>query len=40
MNALEAKSYGFVDEVLGDVEDLLTLKNIEPEVLFSNANKA
>tara|TARA_Y100000588_G_C13905066_1_gene774610 strand:- start:490 stop:771 length:282 start_codon:yes stop_codon:yes gene_type:complete len=35
LNALEAKSYGLVDEVLGDVDDLLTLKNPDPEVQFT-----
>ena len=35
LNALEAKSYGLVDEVLGDVDDLQTLKNPDPEVQFT-----
>jgi ATP-dependent Clp protease protease subunit len=34
MNALEAKSFGMVDEVLGSAEDLISLKNLEPEVKF------
>jgi ATP-dependent Clp protease, protease subunit len=36
MNALEAKSYGIIDEVLGDTRDLVYLNKIEPEVIFGN----
>lgn len=34
MNALEAKAFGFVDEVLGDTSDLIQIDNKEPEVSF------
>ncbi len=34
MNALEAKAYGFVDEVLGDTSNLIQIKNQDPEVSF------
>ena len=29
MNAAEAKEYGLVDEVLGDLDDLIALKTIQ-----------
>lgn len=34
MNALEAKSFGFVDEVLGDTSNLVKMDNKEAEVSF------
>jgi ATP-dependent Clp protease, protease subunit len=34
LNALEAKSYGLIDEVLGDTSDLILLNKILPEVIF------
>ena len=39
MNALEAKEYGFVDEVLGDTSNLIKMKNFEAEVSFYNIQK-
>lgn len=35
LNAVEAKEYGLVDEVLGDTSDLVRLKGGEVEVVFS-----
>ncbi len=32
LNALEAKSYGLIDEVLGDTGDLVWLNNLAPEI--------
>ncbi|HVD99774.1 MAG TPA: ATP-dependent Clp protease proteolytic subunit [Cytophagaceae bacterium] len=32
LNALEAKSYGLIDEVLGDTSDLVWLNSLAPEV--------
>ncbi|MEQ6120234.1 ATP-dependent Clp protease proteolytic subunit [Reichenbachiella sp. MALMAid0571] len=32
LNALEAKEYGLIDEVLGDVSNLISIQNKEPEV--------
>lgn len=34
LNALEAKAYGLVDEVLGDTGNLLQLNRIDPQVHF------
>lgn len=34
LNALEAKEYGLVDEVLGDTSNLIRVENKEPEVAF------
>lgn len=34
MNALEAKEYGFVDEVLGDTSNLIRIENKDAEVSF------
>lgn len=34
LNALEAKEFGIIDEVLGDTGDLLSLEQIEPKVKF------
>ena len=34
MNALEAKSFGFVDEVLGDTSNLIKMDKKDPEVTF------
>ncbi|MEM9324102.1 MAG: ATP-dependent Clp protease proteolytic subunit [Bacteroidota bacterium] len=34
LNAIEAKAYGLIDEVLGDTSDLLRLENPAPEVEF------
>lgn len=36
MNALEARDYGLIDEVLGDTNDLIRLNNTLPEVEFVN----
>ncbi|HYE54482.1 MAG TPA: ATP-dependent Clp protease proteolytic subunit [Chitinophagaceae bacterium] len=38
-NAVEAKEYGLVDEVLGDTDDLLALKDIQCEVHFQTPPK-
>jgi ATP-dependent Clp protease, protease subunit len=38
-NAVEAKEYGLVDEVLGDTDDLLALKDIKCEVHFQTLPK-
>ena len=34
MNALEAKEYGFIDEVLGDTSNLVKMENMGAEVSF------
>jgi ATP-dependent Clp protease, protease subunit len=34
MSAPEAKSYGLIDEVLGDVSDVVMLDNLPPEIRF------
>lgn len=34
MNALEAKAYGLVDEVLGDTSDLIKMDVLEPQISF------
>ena len=34
-NALEAKDYGLVDEVLGETEDLITIEDIKCKIEFS-----
>ncbi len=34
LNALEAKEYGLIDEVLGDTSYLLRLENLDPKVEF------
>ena len=39
MNALEAKSFGFVDEVLGDTSNLIKVDNKDAEVSFYNDTK-
>lgn len=39
LNALEAKEYGLVDEVLGDTSMLLYLKNNAPEVGYYHTKK-
>ncbi len=36
MNALEAKEFGIVDEVLGDTSNLIKLSSSDPEVEFYN----
>jgi ATP-dependent Clp protease protease subunit len=36
MNALEAKSFGIIDEVLGDTRDLILLNKVDPEVIFGS----
>lgn len=36
MNSIEAKSYGIIDEVLGDTSDLVHLNKVDPEVFFGN----
>ena len=38
MNAVEAKDYGLVDEVLGDTDDLITLEDIQCRVTFQTAD--
>lgn len=37
MNALEARSFGLIDEVLGDASDLILLKKSVPEVIFNHS---
>jgi hypothetical protein len=32
MNAAEAKEYGLVDEVLGDIDDLLALRTMQAKL--------
>ena len=39
MNALEAKEYGFVDEVLGDTSNLIKMVNNEADVTFYSDEK-
>lgn len=39
MNALEAKEYGFVDEVLGDTSNLIKMKNSDATVSFYGDRK-
>lgn len=39
MNALEAKAYGFVDEVLGDTSDLIKMDTKEADVSFYHDHK-
>ena len=39
LNALEAKEYGLVDEVLGDTSRLIQLKNIDPEIKYQKDQK-
>ena len=39
LNALEAKDFGLIDEVLGDASDLVLLKNSHPEISFSASAK-
>ena len=34
LNAKEAQEYGLIDEVLGDVSDLVSLNRLDPEVRF------
>jgi ATP-dependent Clp protease protease subunit len=34
MTAPEAKAFGLIDEVLGDVSDVVTLNNLPPEIKF------
>ncbi len=36
MNSLEAKAYGLIDEILGDVDGLISLKTVAPEVEISS----
>jgi ATP-dependent Clp protease protease subunit len=36
LNALEAKEYGLIDEVLGDMTDLIKVTNLEPEISYPN----
>jgi ATP-dependent Clp protease protease subunit len=33
-NALEAKEYGLVDEVLGDTSNLISIENKDPSIHF------
>lgn len=35
MNAVEAKEYGLVDEVLGDTDDLITLEDIQCRIILN-----
>ncbi|MEM1137488.1 MAG: ATP-dependent Clp protease proteolytic subunit [Bacteroidota bacterium] len=37
LNSLEAKSYGLVDEVLGDTSNLIRVENKDPEVAYYNS---
>ena len=40
MNAIEAKEYGLIDEVLGDTDDLISLEDIQCKITFSkNASR-
>ena len=39
MNALEAKEFGFVDEILGDTSNLIKLESKEAEVHFYESGK-
>lgn len=39
LNALEAKEYGFVDDVLGDTSNLIKMKNTDAEVSFYEDRK-
>ncbi|MEM7108998.1 MAG: ATP-dependent Clp protease proteolytic subunit, partial [Bacteroidota bacterium] len=39
MNSLEAKEYGFVDEVLGDTSNLIKMDTKEAEVGFYDTTK-
>ncbi|MEM8568131.1 MAG: ATP-dependent Clp protease proteolytic subunit, partial [Bacteroidota bacterium] len=39
MNSLEAKEYGFVDEVLGDTSNLIKMDNKDPDVSFYGDKK-
>ncbi|MEM6817093.1 MAG: ATP-dependent Clp protease proteolytic subunit [Bacteroidota bacterium] len=39
MNSLEAKEYGFVDEVLGDTSILIKMDNKDPDVSFYGDKK-
>ena len=39
MNAQEAKEYGFVDDVLGDTDDLISVDKIVPELTFTTMSK-
>ena len=34
MNSLEAKNYGLIDEVMGDVSDLVQINRNMPEVFI------
>ena len=39
MNALEAKQYGLIDEVLGDTDDLINIDDVKAKVLFQAPGK-
>ena len=39
-NAVEAKQYGLVDEVLGDTEDLVTIEDIKCKIQFQTGSKS
>jgi len=39
MNALEAKAFGFVDEILGDTSDVIKMDNKDAEVSFYKKEK-
>jgi ATP-dependent Clp protease protease subunit len=39
MNAVEAKEFGLIDEVLGDVSDVVTLTHQTPELIFHSSVK-
>ena len=39
MNAVEAKNYGLVDDVLGDTEDIIMLEDIKGKILFQSPPK-
>ena len=38
-NAVEAKDYGLVDEVLGDTDDLITIEDIKCKIQFQTSSK-
>jgi ATP-dependent Clp protease protease subunit len=34
MNSVEARNYGFIDEVLGDTDDLIALDEVQTKIHF------
>jgi len=37
MNSLEARQFGFIDEVLGDTDDLITIDEMQPTKIHFHA---